>query len=307
MKKIWLDTDIGSDIDDAICLAYLLKQSTGPNPACKLLGISTVTGQAEKRAMLASSLCRAAGLSSVPIYPGCERTLIGRLMQPDVQQAEVLERFDHEKVFPKNQHIQRMIDAIRSQPGEVTLLVVGPLTNIALLFIADPEIPYLLKELVLMGGVFSWLWPGVGPCEFNARNDPYATAVVYEAPVKDHRTVGLDATVQVKLSATEIRKRFNHPLLRMVLEMAEIWFKTVDTIQFNDPLAAASLFSDRLCGFERGQVEVELASSRVRGMTHWKQQDDGPHQVAFRTWPDRYFKHFFNCFEEKGIINNISI
>ena len=62
--KLLLDTDIGSDIDDAVCLAYLLAQ-----PACDLLGITTVSGEADHRAMLASALCRVAG-RDVPIFPG---------------------------------------------------------------------------------------------------------------------------------------------------------------------------------------------------------------------------------------------
>ena len=56
MQKILLDTDIGGDIDDAICLAYLLKE-----PQCDLLGITTVCGEPEKRAAVADAICRAAG------------------------------------------------------------------------------------------------------------------------------------------------------------------------------------------------------------------------------------------------------
>ena len=61
--KLLLDTDIGGDIDDAVCLAYLLAQ-----PECELLGITTVSGEAEKRAMLASVLCKVAG-KHIPIFP----------------------------------------------------------------------------------------------------------------------------------------------------------------------------------------------------------------------------------------------
>jgi inosine-uridine nucleoside N-ribohydrolase len=68
--KVLLDTDIGSDIDDAVCLSYLLSQ-----PRCELLGITTVTGEAEKRAMIASSLCKIAG-KEIPIYPGIEKPLL---------------------------------------------------------------------------------------------------------------------------------------------------------------------------------------------------------------------------------------
>ena len=83
-KKVLLDTDIGSDIDDAVALAYLLRQ-----PACELLGITTVTGDAVGRARLAASLCDLAGLD-VPIYPGEESPLVIAQMQPEAPQARRL-------------------------------------------------------------------------------------------------------------------------------------------------------------------------------------------------------------------------
>ena len=73
-----LDTDIGNDIDDAVCLAYLLAQ-----PRCELLGITTVTAAPDLRAGLASVLCRNAG-RDVPIYPGAADPLVG----PPVQEPE---------------------------------------------------------------------------------------------------------------------------------------------------------------------------------------------------------------------------
>lgn len=75
-EKILLDTDIGSDIDDALCLAYLLAQ-----PRCQLLGITTVSGQVEERARLASALCRHAGMD-IPIFPGAEAPLWGPSASP---------------------------------------------------------------------------------------------------------------------------------------------------------------------------------------------------------------------------------
>ena len=61
--KVLLDTDIGSDIDDAVCLAYLLAQ-----PACELLGITTVSGQPEQRAQIASAICKVAERSVPDVY-----------------------------------------------------------------------------------------------------------------------------------------------------------------------------------------------------------------------------------------------
>ena len=82
--KVLLDTDIGSDIDDAVCLAYLLAQ-----PECELLGITTVSGEVEKRAQIASALCRTAG-RQVPIFPGTADPLLVPQKQPQAPQAAAL-------------------------------------------------------------------------------------------------------------------------------------------------------------------------------------------------------------------------
>lgn len=62
MEKILLDTDIGGDIDDAVCLAYLLRE-----PRCELIGITTVCGESEKRAAVADAICKSAGISRLPL------------------------------------------------------------------------------------------------------------------------------------------------------------------------------------------------------------------------------------------------
>src|SRR5215207_2286894 len=178
--KVLLDTDIDiiGDIDDVMCLAYLLAQ-----PACELLGITTVSWATNQRAMVASALCTAAG-RRVPIYPGAETPLLVPLpaiesRQPyDIERA-VLERWDHEEVFPRGQAIEFIRQTIRDQPGKVILLAIGPLTNIALLFAVDPELPSLLKGLVLMAGVFASHYSGASMREWNAMLDPHATAMVY--------------------------------------------------------------------------------------------------------------------------------
>lgn len=289
MKKIILDTDIGSDIDDAVCLAYLLAQ-----PECQLLGITTVTGQAGRRAALASALCQVAG-QEIPIYPGAEQPLLVTQQQPDAPQAEALERWPHRQ-FSSGQALTAvsfLIQTIRAHPGEVNLLTIGPLTNIGLLFALDPEIPALLKSLTMMCGHFA---PG-GKREWNASGDPHAAAIIYRAAAEIHRSVGLDVTMQVRLAAEQVRARFQAPLLRPVLDFAEIWFRQQETITFHDPLAAATLFDDPICVFEQGSVQVELADEENAGRTHWT--PGGPqarHAVAFQVDPDRFFDHYFSLF-----------
>ena len=290
-EKVILDTDIGSDIDDAVCLAYLLAQ-----PRCELLGITTVTGEAAKRASMASALCRVAK-QEVPILPGCEQPIFVPQLQTGAPQAEALSRWEHDKEFPRGRAIEFLRDTIQKHPGEVTLLAIGPLTNVGLLFAMDPEIPALLKRLVLMCGVFTNRLAGVGPREWNAIGDPHATALVYRAPCRAHRSIGLDVTCQVTMGAADVRKRFRKKLLKPVLDFAEVWCKERERVTFHDPLAAATIFDDAICAFETGTVDVELSSEPLLGLTHWRQGGDRPrHEVALGVDASRFFEHYFSVF-----------
>jgi purine nucleosidase len=288
---VLLDTDIGSDIDDAVCLAYLLAQ-----PECELLGITTVTGEAGKRARLASALCSAAG-KKVPIFPGAERPLLVPQHQPRAPQAAALARWDHRGDFPRGQAVEFMYHTIRERPGKVVLLTIGPLTNAALLFALHPEIPSMLRALVMMCGVFTNRMAGVGPREWNARLDPHATAIVYRATPPVHRSVGLDVTCQVRMPAEEARRRFAGGLLEPVRDFAEVWFQENSEITFHDPLAATTIFDPQICGFEAGRVDVELSSPRLQGLTFWEPGGEGAwHEVALTVDPGRFLAHFFSVF-----------
>jgi len=290
--KVILDTDIGSDIDDAVCLAYLLAQ-----PRCELLGITTVTGEVNERARLASALCKAAR-KTVPIYPGVDQPLLIAQRQPHAPQAAALGAWAHDTDFPQAEAIEFLRRTIRQNPGEITLLGIGPMTNIALLFAIDPQIPKLLKSLVMMVGMFTNQISGVGPLEWNALCDPHAIAMIYQQSVTVHRSVGLDVTCQVTMDSHQVRQRFQTKILKPVLEFAEVWFKERDVITFHDPLAATTIFDDEICQFQRGTVQIELSSERLLGFTHLTPDDKGQHEVALKVQPQRFFDHYFSVIEQ---------
>jgi purine nucleosidase len=288
--KLLLDTDIGSDIDDAVCLAYLLAQ-----PKCELLGITTVTGQAVERAELASVLVKVAG-QDIPIYPGVEEPLLVSQRQPEAKQARALIRWPHRTDFPKGEAIEFLRRTIRAHPGEITLLTIGPLTNIALLFSVDPEIPRLLQELVLMCGIFTDTIPGAGPLEWNAMLDPHASAIVYRAPVPKLRSIGLDVTLKVTMPAAEVRQRFNHPRLTPVLDFAEVWFNQADKITFHDPLAATTIFNQEIVTFEPGRITIDL--DKEPGRTLWRPGVVGSSQsVGLNVNAAKFFEEYFGVFK----------
>jgi inosine-uridine nucleoside N-ribohydrolase len=284
--KVLLDTDIGSDIDDAICLSYLLA-----HPECELLGITTVTGEALKRCRLASAICRAFA-RKVPVYPGIERPLIIDPQQPEAQQAQMLFELDHEQAFVQNHALLFLQDTIRRYPNEIVLLAIGPLTNIALLFAMDPALPSLLKGLVMMCGVFTEKQQQETPLEWNAKLDPHATAIVYRQEMEMHRSVGLDVTMQVRMEIDEFRRRFKDPRLVPVDKMLDVWARESQVITFHDPLAAATLFMPDICIVDSGTVSVDLQTGETLGKTSW-QPGAGRHQVAVKVDSALFFDHFF--------------
>ena len=286
MTKILLDTDIGTDVDDAVCLAYLLS-----HPDCELMGITTVTGESEKRASLASVLCKAAG-KDIPIYPGAEYPMRGEQRQPIAQQAASLQRWPHETTFPLNQAVDFLANTIRAYPGEVTLLTVGPLTNIGMLFSAYPDVADLLAGLVMMGGSFGDVPALKDRIEWNIAGDLIASTLAHKTSVRLHRSLGLNVTQQVMMEAEEVRERFTTPLLQPVVDMAEIWFSQFyPSITFHDPLAAAVIFEPDLCSYQQGTVTIEDGDKP--GKTIFQPgETNGPHQVAMTVDVDRYFQHF---------------
>lgn len=291
--KILLDTDIGSDIDDAVALAYLLMQ-----PEAELLGITTVSGQSQLRAEMADVICRAVG-REVPIIPGVEEPLLVANRQPLAQQALKLAKWPHRTDFPKQKAVDFLAEQILAHPGEVTLLTIGPLTNIGLLFALYPETVGALDQLVMMCGVFTEMPDNPWKAEWNALLDPHATEMVYNAPVKVHRSIGLDVTRQMRMPAAEVRARFNHPVLAPVLDFAEVWFQKEDMMIFHDPLAAVSLFESEVCQFTPGLVQVNSdAAAGLLGETLFDpESQEKPHQVALQVDPECFFEAYFGVFD----------
>jgi inosine-uridine nucleoside N-ribohydrolase len=287
-----LDTDIGSDIDDAVALAYLLRQ-----PRCELLGITTVTGNVAQRAALCDVICREAGRPDVPIHAGASEVLLFGPGQPRVPQYEAITGHPHRTEFPPNTAIGFLRRTIREHPGQVTLLAIGPLTNIALLFATDPETASLLKQLVLMCGVFTGGKDhGPGNREWNALVDPVATAMVFQARPPQFVSVGLEVTTRCRLPAEECRQRFRAAggPLGIVADMAEVWFRGRQAITLHDPLAAAVVFEPKLCTYAAGQVTVETQSERLAGLTSFRRlRGAAPHRIAVSVDPEAFVRHYF--------------
>jgi len=286
---VLFDTDIGSDIDDALALAYLLCE-----PRCELLGVTTVTGEPDRRAEMVSAMCRHVGRDDVPIHVGIAQPLLIPQGQPRAPQAAALGARPRAAFGTEPTAVEFLRRTIRARPGEIALLAVGPLTNVAALFAADPEIPALLRSLALMCGRFFTAMGG----EWNAIGDPHATAIVYgggpQRRPPRHVSYGLDVTTQCRMSADECRSRFTARVLEPVREFAEIWFERHPQITFHDPLAAVGLFEPEVCGYREGEVAVSVTPPTA-GWTVLRRAADGagPHRVAETVDAGRFFERYF--------------
>lgn len=200
--KIIFDTDPG--IDDAMALLFI-----EASPALDLLAVTTVFGNADIDTTTRNALYLKDrfGLKA-PVYKGADKPLI-RPRNPSptfVHGENGLGDVELTGLVPGEPEAkpayQAIIDLAREHPGQITLVAVGPLTNLALALRADPEVATLLKAVVIMGGAFAVAGkPGnVTPvAEANIWNDPEAADLVFTAPWFV-TAVSLDVTSQVVMT-----------------------------------------------------------------------------------------------------------
>lgn len=278
---ILLDTDPGSDIDDALALAYLLRQ-----PKCELLGVTTVTGDVAKRAAIVEVICNAYGHPHIPIHLGVSDTYADGPGQPKVPHYDAIAHLPHRIDRPQATAVDFLRKTIRSRPHEITLLSVGPFSNVGLLFTLDPEIPSLLKGFVSMAGSYF----GRGP-EWNCVCDPSATAAAIKR-AKDQTLIGLDVTMRCQLPPEDVRKHFAKPPHNVLLMMAEKWFESAQQITFHDPLAAAVVFKPELCHFRSGHVTCP-PDAQTPGTTIFAEGPNPIHHAADDVNVNAFFEHYF--------------
>lgn len=274
-KMIWLDTDIGTDIDDALTLAYLLAR-----PDIDLLGISTVTVSSVERAKLAAAICRDMDQPNLRVFAGAERPLIHPHRQTGYPQTAAVDDAMAAEVDSQVAKTGAAVEAIYRAAlrwrEQVHLLAIGPLTNLALLVRTHPDVVDLLASVTLMAGRY------YGPAlhEWNVWCDPHAAAIVFES-FQNIRAVGLDVTLQTTRPAEEIWKVFQ-PAGPVVSKAIDIFMRRQkkDRICLHDPLAAACMVDDQVLQFERGLVQVETNTGIAEGVTAFRPKADGPHKVA---------------------------
>ncbi len=265
---ILLDTDIGTDVDDLVALSLALC-----SPEVDLLAVTTVYGDVELRARMVAKVLQLAGRKGVPVACGARVPLLGR---PPVywsgHEGEGL--LDPGELLPPPiaEHAANLIvRTAMAHPGEVTLVSIGPMTNVALAFSLEPRLAQALRGLIVMGGIArlepqALDWP---LAEHNVRMDPEGARIVFQAGANTIM-VGLDVTLRTIIGRPEIDSlAAGGPFQRMVGDQLRRYLALQgrDYTYLHDPLALALTIDPTLVTVQRAEVRVETGGEHAAGMT----------------------------------------
>jgi inosine-uridine nucleoside N-ribohydrolase len=292
--KVILDCDpgngfAGADIDDGLALGLILR-----SPELELLAVTVVAGNTpvDKGARAGLAVLEAAGVDT-PLYLGAERPLIedpapwrahldgrGRIEIALSLWTASDEPNPARKATPGGA-ADAIVRLVNAHPGEVTIIAVGPLTNVASAILLDPELPRKVARFVIMGGGF-----GVPnkPQELNFGYDPEAARIVVTAGAPT-TLVPLDTTLKTALTLDENARltASSDPLANMLGRTCDPWIKFVAATRkrtgcaLHDPLAVAVILDPSLVTISSVPVDVELVGRLTRGRpVSWVVDDPSP-------------------------------
>jgi len=281
-EKVIIDTDIGDDIDDAFAVALALR-----SPELQILGITTTFGDTETRAKLLDRFLAEAGRPEIPVAAGVPTPPKGTFTQ---------RRYAENNRFAKPAHpdaVTFLLDQIRRNPGQVTLIAIGPLMNVGAAIDKDPATFRKLKRVVIMGGSIKRGYGdlGFGPPqppqpEWNILNDIPSAQKLIAAGVPLY-VMPLDAT-QLKLD--EVKRAFlfsqGTPLTDALTLLYHQWGQETPTLF--DPMTTTFLVNPNLCPVQPMHIRVD-----EKGFT--RPDAGAPNaQVCLDSNPDAFFRFYLN-------------
>jgi purine nucleosidase len=290
--SILVDCDTG--IDDALALLYLVA-----SPEADIAGVSCVAGNVELEHVTRNTLAvlELAGRPDIEVAAGADRPLVRPMRTADDTHGPTgLGYARIPSPTTRSSHrsaVELIVDVARERPGMVTLLTLGPLTNVALALDAEQRLPELLRGLVMMAGSFRSPGNTAPTMEWNAGLDPEALARVIEswrrAQATDVRrpvVFGLDVTERAKLTPEHLERLAvaagpegsAGPVVRFVEDALRFYFEFHGRYDgfygafIHDALAAAAALDPGLARTEALAVEVELEGRWTTGetVTDWR-------------------------------------
>ena len=280
MRPVLIDCDPGTD--DALAIFAALNSAD-----LEVVGITTVGGNASlaDTTRNALELLEVCGRGDIPVWRGAGAPLAGEFTYAYEFHgaggigARLPAAAAEARSGPAAEAIAA---AARRRSGELTLIALGPLTNVAAALGGWPELAGDLAEILVMGGALQV--PGnVNPhAEFNIYNDPLAAAAVCSSGVPV-ALVGLDVTTAVSIDRSADRwPGERSPTAAQAGRILDAWFAThpeFDRYNLHDPLTVAAAIDPAICDWRRGRLAVDASDGPERGRTVLE-EGDGPGRAA---------------------------
>jgi purine nucleosidase len=274
MARCTLLFDVDTGVDDSLALLLALGR-----PEVEIVGIGAVAGNVEVDRCTENSLkvLELAGRGDIPVARGCARPLVQPLhTAAHVHGGDGLggASLPAPRLAPSGEHaVDQLIRLVEARPGEITLVAVGPMTNVAVALMRQPALPTLFKNVVIMGGAFAHPGNSTALAEFNIWADPEAARIVFEAGFP--LTIApLDATMQALLDDDHLASLGDGAVPDFVRAVTRDYMAAYARRRgrrgaaMHDPLATAIAIDPTLM-LEAPElpVTVETAGAWTRGMT----------------------------------------
>lgn len=260
-----IDTDPGHD--DAMAIMLAIK--SGLN----ILAITTVSGNStiENTTRNARYILNLLNKNDIPVYSGSDKPLKRDLIKAVVHGESGLEGIDPTNdANLTNNAVEKILTTIKEN-NDVSLITLGPLTNIAKAIIQEPDTISRVKEIIIMGGAIDVPGNKNRVAEFNIFVDPEAAEIVFNFPIKK-TLVPLDACNQVKLSLEDFKK-IKGDLTNPLVLMAKHYINNISNDEgtraalMYDPLTVYYLINPSACIIRQFDILIETKGELTRGMT----------------------------------------
>lgn len=261
MHTIILDTDIGSDVDDALALTTVLGSES-----VNLLGITTVYGDTKLRARIAQHLCHIAN-KSIPVFAGVETPLSGRKVWSTGSEGKAFSNLN-QYALEDRKAVEFLVEAVNQNPGEIEVIAIGPLSNIATAIMQAPNFAKNVKHLWIMGGDFT-----KEKIEHNFKCDVDAAKIVLESEISI-TILDLPSSQKTIIKKDEIEQIKNSGKLGPILHTEILnWIQPrhQDWTTPHDPIAVLAMLEPEFFDFsEIGSVQIS-----EDGKSDWRLNEDG--------------------------------
>ena len=272
-RRIILDTDPG--IDDSLAILLALA-----SPEISLEGLIVVHGNSStaQGTVNALSVLELAKAEHIPVYAGCELPLVQpSLLAPETHGEHGIgyAKLPEPLTRPQSQNgCDFLIDKIMSNPGEMTLVAIGPLTNIALALRQEPRIAKNVKEVFIMGGAIRHEGNTTPLAEFNTYVDPHAAHMVFHSGMPITLTP-LDVTYDCIFLKEDLNRLLKtaSPITSFIADATRFYMEFHDEYQhiegcvINDPMTMALTFMPEICDYQELYVDVDLSGGVSMGST----------------------------------------